>query len=111
MGNSNFFGLEQNIRDLPYLVSAVSMEPLAAFSLACGVIQVVNIGTSVVGKCRQLYKDGTLSHYAEAEEMAERLTHLRTTLDLTENQGQDEILELSEQCSAIASDLIRELQS
>lgn len=30
------------------------MDPLTAFSLACGVIQVVDLSTKIVVKCREL---------------------------------------------------------
>lgn len=86
------------------------MGPLTAFSLACGVIQVVEFGIEVVNKCRQLYKDGTLSQNTDAEEMAQQLTLLRGSLDLPNHRDQDELLKLGEKCSAIATDLIIELQ-
>lgn len=35
------------------------MDPFTAFSLACGVIQVVDFSTKLVGKCREVYRDGT----------------------------------------------------
>lgn len=50
------------------------MDPLTAFSLACGVIQIVDFGTKVVQQCRELYKDGSLSEYVDVEEMAKHLT-------------------------------------
>lgn len=86
------------------------MDPLTAFSLACGVIQVVDFSTRVAKKCRELYKDGTLSQNTEAEEMATQLTQLRTSLNLPKHRNQDDLLKLGEKCSAIAEDLIAELQ-
>lgn len=86
------------------------MDPLTAFSLACGVIQVVDFSTKVVEKCRQLYKDGALSQNMEAEEMATQLTQLRVDLELPKHRDQDELLRLGEKCSAIAEDLLKELQ-
>ena len=82
------------------------MDPLTAFSLACGVIQVIDFSTELAKRCRQLYKDGTLSQNKEAEEMARHLTQLRTSLNLPNHPDQDELLNLSEKCSATAEDLL-----
>ncbi len=88
------------------------MDPLSAFSLACGVIQVVDFSTKVVKRLRELYKDGSLSQNEEAEEMATQLTQLQTNLNLPNHrdQAQDELLKLGEKCSATAKDLVTELQ-
>lgn len=86
------------------------MDPLTAFSLACGVIQVIDFSTELAKRCRQFYKDGTLSQNKEAEEMARHLTQLRTSLNLPNHPDQDELLNLSEKCSATAEDLVAELQ-
>ena len=88
------------------------MDPLSAFSLACGVIQVVNFSTKVVQKLREFHKDGSLSQNKEAEEMATQLTQLQTSLSLPNHrdQAQDELLKLGEKCSATAKDLVTELQ-
>ncbi len=40
-----------------------AMDPLTAFSLACGVIQVVDFSLNVVGKCREVYRDGTSTEH------------------------------------------------
>jgi len=39
------------------------MDPFTAFSLACGVIQVVDFSLNVIGKCREVYRDGTSTEY------------------------------------------------
>lgn len=88
------------------------MDPLSAFSLACGVIQVVDFSTEVVKKIRELYKDGTLSQYKEAEGMAIQLRQLRSNLELPEHQNHDntELLKLGDKCSDTAKDLVTELE-
>lgn len=97
------------------------MDPLTAFSLACGVIQVVDFGIKVVVKCRQIYKDGATSGNKEIESMAEHLTGLAADLKLpstiqnprSANQvyhDDQELLELAGQCSETATELINELQ-
>ena len=88
------------------------MDPLSAFSLACGVIQVVDFSTEVVKKARELYKDGNLSQNKEAEEMAIQLTQLRSSLKLPTHRDRDdtELLKLGEKCSDTAKDLVTEIQ-
>ena len=97
------------------------MDPLTAFSLTCGVIQVVDFSTKIVVRCRQIYKDGATSENKEIESMAEHLTDLATDLKLPsviQNLGcanqlyhdEQELLKLAEQCSKTATELINELQ-
>ena len=97
------------------------MDPLTAFSLTCGVIQVVDFSTKIVVRCRQIYKDGATSENKEIESMAEHLTDLATYLKLPsilQNPGsanqlyhdEQELLKLAEQCSKTATELLNELQ-
>ena len=97
------------------------MDPLTAFSLTCGVIQVVDFSTKIVVRCRQLYKDGVTSENKEIESMAKHLTALATglklptTLQIPESaphlyHDDKELLKLAKQCSETAMELISELQ-
>lgn len=94
------------------------MEAIAAFSLACNIIQVVHFGIDVVSKCRELCTEDGLSRYEPLEHMANHLTGLRNALDspLAQGdqnigQGQDQaLLHLAEKCSTTAKELSRELQ-
>ena len=97
------------------------MDPLTAFSLTCGVIQVIDFSTKIVVRCRQIYKDGATSEHTQIKSMAEHLTGLATDLKLpstTQNPGfahqryldDQELLELAKQCSETAAELINELQ-
>lgn len=86
------------------------MDPLSAFSLLCGIIQVIDSSIGVAKKCRDLYKDGASSETTEVEEMAKHLTNLRTDLDLTERNDPGDLCELGSQCSDTAQELIVELQ-
>ena len=97
------------------------MDPITAFSLACGVIQVVDFGTKFLVKCRQLYKDGASSENKEAESIAEHLTNLATGLTLPNtaqgpayaaqlSHNDQELLKLAKQCSETATELVNEFQ-
>ena len=97
------------------------MDPLTAFSLACGVIQVVDFSTEIIGKYRELHKSGASIEYKEMESMANHLTDLATKLQspsTTQSPGSAlqlyhddrELLKLAQQCSQTANKLIDELQ-
>ena len=94
------------------------MDAIAAFSLACNVVQVVNLSMDVVSICRELYRGGSLSKYDHLEHMANHLIDLRTALDSPTAQGnqnlgqcQDQVLlDLAEKCSTTAKELSGELQ-
>ena len=63
------------------------MDPLTAFSLACGVIQVVDFSTKLVSRCREIYKNGLSSENSELEDLAVYLKGLRSTLTVVDQQG------------------------
>ncbi len=98
------------------------MDPLTAFSLACGVFQVVDFSTKIVSKCREMYKHGVSSENKEIESMAKHLRDLATELKLPNTiqspgsappqlfQDDQELLKLAEQCSETATKLIEEIQ-
>ena len=94
------------------------MEAIAAFSLACNVIQVVHFSIDVVSKCRELYTEDSLSKYEPLEHMANHLIGLRNALDSplaqgnqTIGQGEDQaLLDLAEKCAITAKELSGELQ-
>ena len=90
------------------------MDPVSAFSVACGVIQVVDFSTKVVSKTRELYKNGSLSCNEEIENMATRLESLRSDLELpfcTTDQSlladENDLLGLADKCSDAAKALIK----
>ena len=97
------------------------MDPLTAFSLASGVIQVVDFSTRIIGKYRELRKTGASSEYKEMESMATHLTDLTTQLQLPSTiqspgsapqlyHDDMELLQLAQQCSKTAAILKDEVQ-
>ena len=58
------------------------MDPLTAFSLACGVIQVVDFITKILIRCKEIYEEGSLSEYQELETMTKNLVGVHEYLDL-----------------------------
>ena len=91
-------------------LSQAAMDPFAAFSLACGIIQVLDFSTKVAKRCQELCRDGVSSDYKEIEEMAQHLTNLRKDLDLTEIDGENELQDLGSKCAGTAQELVTELQ-
>ena len=96
------------------------MDPLTAFSLACGVMQVVDFSTKTLLKCKELYQEGSLAHYQELEDLTKHLVDLREKLELTtvkQNPGilgaaeDRSLLEVAGQCSNTAEHLIKEVRS
>ena len=85
------------------------MDPYAAFSLVCGIIQLVDFSTKVVNKCHELYRDGVSSENKEAEEMANHLTDLRAKLDFPDEGVDKDLLYLGSKCSSTAKELVAEL--
>ena len=86
------------------------MDPSAAFSLVCGIIQVIDFSTKVVKKCHELYRDGVSSEKKDAEEMANYLTDLRGKLEFPDESVDKDLLDLGSKCSSTAQELVAELE-
>ena len=94
------------------------MDAIAAFSLACNVVQVVHFSMDVVSICRELYREGSLSRYDHLEDMTNQLIDLGNALDSPTVQGkqiigqcQDQaLLDLAGKCSTVAKELFGEIQ-
>ncbi|KAL8784235.1 MAG: hypothetical protein Q9195_009134 [Heterodermia aff. obscurata] len=94
------------------------MDPMTAFSLAAGVIQVIDCSFKVVNICRELAKDGSLAPHRNTEELTdtlvkgmERLKATNARVTMSRSQDDNEIIELSAKCSVIAEDLLAELRT
>lgn len=96
------------------------MDPLTAFSLVCGVVQVVDFSIKTLSKCKEIYHEGSLSQYQELENLTKHLVEVREKLELpaanqsivrsitSDEQG---LLEVAGQCSETADQLVEQLQS
>ena len=96
------------------------MDPLTAFSLACGVIQVVEFSAQTLSKCREIYKEGSLYEYQELEALTKQLVDVRAKLDLPKTNkdvkqpiapDEQSLLEIAGQCSRTADQLVHKLDS
>ncbi len=91
------------------------MESLAAFSLACGVIQIVDFSTKALTKCKEIYDHGALSEYHDVEEISNHLTGLQKDLRISSPRGTEipsdkSLLDLVTKCSATAAQLVTKLR-
>lgn len=49
------------------------MDPLTAFSLAAGILQVVDVSFRAVRICRELHKNGSLAEHDDTQKVASAL--------------------------------------
>jgi hypothetical protein len=49
------------------------MDPVTAFSLAAGVLQVIDLSFKALSKCKEMYKDGSLAQHRDAKTFTEYL--------------------------------------
>ena len=45
------------------------MDPVTAFSLAAGVLQVIDLGFKASSMCKEIYTDGSLAQHRDAAEL------------------------------------------
>ncbi|KAL9023006.1 MAG: hypothetical protein Q9196_007433 [Gyalolechia fulgens] len=50
-----------------------AMDPVTAFGLAAGIVQVISVSTEAIILCRRLYKDGSLREYDQITETTTKL--------------------------------------
>ena len=96
------------------------MDPITAFSLACGVIQIIDFGFRAVSMCKEMYEQGELSEYKELEVTTKHLANAQNDIRLPSSslsatavqKPQDkELSEIAKDCSAIAEELTTKLEA
>ncbi|KAL8669850.1 MAG: hypothetical protein Q9168_005579 [Polycauliona sp. 1 TL-2023] len=92
------------------------MDPVSAFSLAAGVIQVVDISFKAVSKCREIYKDGSLAVHRDSQDITQKLLETTQLLEKSHSNGppltvkhSNDLTQLSKKCSETATELLTEL--
>ena len=93
------------------------MDPVTAFSLAAGVLQVIDLAFKASSMCKEIYTDGSLAQHRDAAELT---TFLGETTERLERSTQStfppvseetkNVIEVSKKCSAIANELLAELR-
>ncbi|KAL8916061.1 MAG: hypothetical protein Q9208_008715 [Pyrenodesmia sp. 3 TL-2023] len=80
------------------------MDPVTAFSLAAGILQVVDVSSRALAHCRELCRDGSLAEHRDTIEVTDALVATPRT------QDDIEIVTLSSKCTKVAEDLLAELR-
>ena len=95
------------------------MDPLSAFGLACGVIQVVDFSLKIVSKFKEIYENGSLKANDDMEDLTKRIRELYVDLEPPSSQtsvgdvsmeSQNELLDLARVCKETSDELLGELQ-
>ena len=92
------------------------MDPVTAFSIACGVIQVVSFSLRLMSKSKELYEKGSLEQNDSLENLAHHLSDLKVELDRpfispggAHSQDEQDLQQLADKCSKTAQELLWEL--
>ena len=86
------------------------MEAIAAFSLACNVIQVVDFGIKVASKSRELYRDGTTCESEDLQRTTDHLSQASASLGKSMKGANDKELEtIATECRSAARELLLKL--
>lgn len=91
------------------------LDPLTAFSLACGTMQVVGFGCEIVSHAKELYERGSLESNDDIERSTKRLRSLNNQLlsdctrDSLQNPRYQTLVDLATECSQTAMKLLGEL--
>ena len=88
------------------------MEAIAAFSLACNVIQVVDTGIKVASKACELHRDGTTGENEEIQRTTQHLVQASTSLQQSMINANDKELEtVANECQSAADELLVKLDN
>ena len=93
------------------------MDPVTAFDLAAGILQMVDVSFKALSTCREIYIEGSSQDVREVSEIIRSLTsidqRLHEMLDSVLNgSGQQNqiIIDVSSRCSQTAKELAEELE-
>ncbi|KAG7008695.1 hypothetical protein G7Y79_00004g012790 [Physcia stellaris] len=93
------------------------MDPVTAFGLAAGVLQVIGFSFEALSKCREIYKDGSLARNRATEELTEYLATTTKRLEESVHHASSsaskeskDVLDVSQKCSETAAKLLSELR-
>lgn len=92
------------------------LEPVAALSLACNILQVIGIGREAVRIAKQVYQDGALDpalteHANVLDALANQIHTTTTAVPARKPKPQDQrLLDLADKCQKAASSLTEEVK-
>ncbi|KAL8885000.1 MAG: hypothetical protein Q9215_007073 [Flavoplaca cf. flavocitrina] len=95
---------------------ATETDPASAFSLAVGVVQVVDVSFRALSACREIHKDGSITRHRDSREITQQLLE---TIQLLENchinvsasaaKHNNDVVDVSKRCSETATEILTEL--
>ena len=92
------------------------MEPVSAFALACGVIQVIQASYDLVNVAKELYRRGSLEQFVLLREQVSQMEDLvaimnsrrsSTSFDQAEQQQHEELVTLVDKANGTAQELLK----
>lgn len=97
------------------------MDPVSAFSLACGVVQMIDFSCKLLSKTKELHTRGHVLENQEIEEQVSQLCQLRALLESKMDSGSlsthpqenesSEIENIADKCDGTALELLQELEN
>ena len=88
------------------------MEAIAAFSLACNIIQVVDTGIKVASKACEIHRDGSTSENEDIQRTTNHLVQASTSLQQSMINANDKELEtVANECQSAADELLVKLDN
>ncbi len=99
------------------VIKRPEMDPLSAFSLACGVLQFVDYGCKLISTTKNFYQKGSLEGNDDLERQISHLSALRSALNSNRAlncagyQDYQELLTLAGECDATAQELLEVLDN
>ena len=97
------------------------MDPVSAFSLACGVVQMIDFSCKLLSKTKELYEKGQTNQHQEIEDQISQLCKLRSILesrisseggrDPPQGNGSGELENIADKCDETAMELLQELEN
>ncbi|KAL8877344.1 MAG: hypothetical protein Q9198_004623 [Flavoplaca austrocitrina] len=92
------------------------IDPVSAFSLAAGVLQVVDVSLRAISACREIHKDGSLAQHRDSQEITQQLletTHLlencQINVSASAAKHSNDVVDVSKKCSETAKEILTEL--
>ncbi|KAI4262467.1 MAG: hypothetical protein L6R42_002358 [Xanthoria sp. 1 TBL-2021] len=91
-------------------------DPVSAFSLAAGVLQVVDVSFRALSACREIQKNGSLAEHRDSRDLTQHLLETTRHLEKTYSnvpasalKHNNDVIDVSKKCSETAAEILTEL--
>ena len=95
------------------------MDPLSAFGLACGIVQIVDFSSKILSESKELWKNGNTKANEDLEDITKWIGDMQLALEppsgqanagRVSQQAETELLELARNCKEVSDELLAELE-